>query len=630
MTDMSEVILDSFIKQHCTRLALETIHKPTEMAFRDHPQFPLLSDILGRRYNHHAILYMPFPARLLTPFLEAYLLYLNREHSLPNLRTNELIVIDLNNIQLTPYIQDQIQAYITHLLQTLDASNKFMLLVLRIDPLIFTDNKHKHNHFLRQQCDLLLAHPKCRVMIMTNNPNIHEHDIADDQFASLHLVPPTETDIIAILKLHRTELESYHHVIIPDELLAHAYHLAGRYLSTNHALENALLILDSSAARANNNEFNDQQTHIKAVLTPVHLAHVLSSWTHVPASLLQPGKFKMNEFSQGIEQRIFGQEAALSIINHELQQAIIRSRFTSAPFCAFLFAGPEHAGKKATAVAMAELMFKHTNTLYFAQLASSQVYSIADIKLQRYEDRQRLPFKEVIQQTPYAMIVFENADHASPAILDELYEILSTGYLYDDQKNPLNLHQAIIILSTTLGSQHLTSLAQSLPKEDDNAAGDFMQILMSDQQRGQQHKAQRAPHEIAQDILPEITACLPTLLCKHLHTVPFLPLDKQAAEKIIRLKLKDLGKQLEMRYKIDLGYAPEVVRYLVRETMTHNDTNNQLPRMDKALKQLQFVIEQAAVNQLDDPSRSNQLFLQLNETGRMLKWEWSTTVAATS
>jgi len=129
---------------------------------------------------------------------------------------------------------------------------------------------------------------------------------------------------------------------------------------------------------------------------------------------------------------------------------------------------------------------------------------------------------------------------------------------------------------------------------------------------------QRSPYEISQDILPEITSSLPALLCKHVHIVPFMPLNKQASEHIIRLKLKSVGKQLETRYKIELGYAPEVIRFLTREAMAS---------MDKAIKQLYFSIEQAVLSQLDNPARSNQLFLQLNETGRILKCDWLASTA---
>jgi hypothetical protein len=618
LQSMTDDIIDAFLQKHIHSFTLPNVHKSDELAFKDHPQFPILVDIFSRKFNHHALLQSSFHSRLFAPFLESLLVHLNREQTPSHLRIEEFSLLDLENIQFTKPIQEQIDHYIAQTLTLLDATDKCILVAVRANTAQFMHSKQPQHHNLRRQFDSLLAHPKCRILVIAHVDEPSPQEFIDDQFSFLYLNAPSESDILALLKQHRTELERFHHVIIPEELLAHAYMLAGRYLSTEQALDKALLLLDSSCARAANVEHAEHVTQFKPVLTPAILANVLSGWTHIPATLLQPGKFKMNEFTQGMEQRIFGQDAALSIITHELQQAIVRSQSSTGPFCSFLFAGPEHAGKKSTAVALAEQMFKHLNTLYFAQLASTQAHSIAEIKLQRYQDRHRLPFKEVIQQTPYAMIVFENVEQASSAILDELYEILSTGYLYDNQKNPVNLHQAIIILSTTLGTHYLSELAKAMPQEDDKNNVDLLQLLMSDQQRGQQQKLQRSPYEISQDILPEITSSLPALLCKHVHIVPFMPLNKQASEHIIRLKLKSVGKQLETRYKIELGYAPEVIRFLTREAMAS---------MDKAIKQLYFSIEQAVLSQLDNPARSNQLFLQLNETGRILKCDWLASTA---
>ena len=122
--------------------------------------------------------------------------------------------------------------------------------------------------------------------------------------------------------------------------------------------------------------------------------------------------------------------------------------------------------------------------------------------------------------------------------------------------------------------------------------------------------------------MPDITETFSLPLCQHLHVVPFLPLSKTAIEKIIRIKLKTLGKQLNERHGIELGYAPEVIRYLTNDVLTKREPTNQTINPDKALKQLYFCVEQAILNQVDNHNRSNQLFLQLNETGHLLRCDW--------
>ena len=619
---MTEESSNPYIEQHGMLFSFQRLNKTGEIAFKDHPQLPILTDILSRKYRHHAILLTDFSSRLYQPLLEAALLHFNREHSPYHLRTDELMYLDLESTALIAPAQEQLERYFAALHQQLTTNEKYLLLSIRAVPGWLKPINQGNGHFLRKQLDSLLAHPKFRLLVLSQSKEA-ELKFDDEQFATLTITNPSETDVMALLKQHRGELESFHHVIIPEEILIHAYMLAGRYLSTTHTLEKTLLLLDSSAARAASVEHIEHPNQYKPVLTPATLAGVLSSWTHVPAALLQSSKFKLNDFTHGLEQRVFGQDAAINLIGHELQQAIVHAHDATGPFCSLLFAGPEHSGKKTMAVALAEQLFKHTNTLYFAQLASPQLRTIAEVKLQRYEDRQRFPLKEVIQHAPYAIIVFENVDQASPVILDELYEILTTGYLYDSLRSNINFHQAIVILSTTLGSKRLHVMARAIPQEDETSNLDLLQLLMSDKKREEQRKQYYLPHEMAQEVLPEVSARIPAALCKYTHLVPFLPLNRAAAENIIRLKLKALGSHLEARYRVELSYAPEIVRFLARDAIIHPGTDHQAISMDKALKQLYFTVEQSVLSQMDNPNRTNQLFLQLNETGKALRCDWS-------
>jgi len=595
--------------QGCTEFHIQKIHQGSELAFRNHPQHNILVDILSRKYHHHVLLQTDFSPRLIHAFLEAFLTHLQGEQVPRQLRVTEFKAIDL-----ATFVEDAgSRAKSMHGMTTaIDLSSHAASGVgSSVFELIFI-NAHGHNNL--SLLDHFTQNPNCRLIVICDT-----HVSINHNFTRVTLDQPREADIIALLKQHRSEMENFHHVIIPEDILTHAYNLAGRYLSTNKVLEKALLLLDSSAARIAANEFNESNPQIRPVLTSAAIANVLSGWTQIPAALLQSSKFKLSDFAHGMEQRIFGQDAALSIISHELQQAIVRTQACTGPFCSFLFTGPEHTGKKTAAVALAEQMFKHLNTLYFAQLAAAQTYTLADVNLQRYQDRHRIPFSEVIEQTPYAVIVFENVDQASPAILDELYEILSTGYFYGTHRGPLNLHQAIIILSTTVGSKKIIELTKAKEPSTDKDNGDLLQLIMNEQQREQHASGGLTPHEFAQEILPSLVEQLPPLLCKHVHVVPFVPLDMEAAENIIKSKIRALARQLENRYKFEFNCAPEITHHLAREAINNS--------MDKALKQLYFVVEQAVLHQIDNPNRANQLYLQLNENGRLLRCDWMNNAA---
>lgn len=619
---MAAELKDTFFTQYGKYYHSSDNKKGAIMPFKDHPQFPVLVDILSRKNHHHALLSADFPSGMQTIFFEALLQHLASDHIPYHLRDAELICLNLENALFTELKQLSIEKDFDVLRDSLKASDKYLLIALTRTEIFLKEPKKADERFLRRQIETLLAHPRCRLLLITQPKDFSQYSHLEDQFVSLQIKGPSATDTMTVLKQQRLELEHFHHVLIPEELLSQALLLAERYLSTSHTLEKTLQLLDSSAARAGASETNDHVNPFKPVLTTAILLNVLSDWTQIPASHLQINQFKHSDFTQGLYQRVFGQDTAVTILGHELLQAQAQLQQKTGPFSSFLFAGPAHSGKKTTTLALAEQLFKQLNVLYFAQPALSH-QTLADIKLQRCLDKQFLPMIDVIKQTPYAVILFENVEKLSTTLIEGLQEILSTGYLHDTHGNQYNFKQSIIILSTTVGSTSLAEFAESFIPDEDIYTMDLMQLVMSDQKQDtprdtHHHSAQ----EIIEKIMPDITETFSLSLCQHLHLVPFLPLNKTAIEKIMRLKLKILGKQLNDRYGIDLGYAPEVIRYLTSEVLAKKESDNQTINPDKALKQLYFCVEQAILNQADSNNRSNQLFLQLNETGHLLRCDW--------
>ncbi len=617
---------DSFFIQHGNYISIQHIKKKEAIPFKDHVQFPILVDILTRKESHHAILCTDFQPKMRHYFLEAMLQHFTHENIPHQLRCVDLTYLDIANLTFSKAKQQTIEKDFLNLRETLETADKYVLFLLPSIDWLSIKILPSMNGFLQRQIKTLFHHPKCRFLVFTQSKEYEQYTDLDAQFIPLHLSGPDETDVMIILKQQRIELEQFHHVLIPEELLNYAYALSERFLSTNNTLENALLLLDSSAARATVIERLDTNHQFKPVLTIATMISVLSGWTNIPANCLQLHKFKFSEFVHGMQQSVFGQDTAITILAHELQQSQAHLQQTISPFCSLLFTGPDHSGKRMAAIALAEQLFMQPNVLYCTQATVPTLRSIADCKMQRYLDKRCLTLKDLIRQIPYAILLFEQIEQAPSVMIEGLQEILSTGYLSDENGDQYNFRQAIIILSTTLGSSRLIDLAKSLAPEEEHSI-DLLQLVMNEQQRETFSAHHYSPQEIADEITTEISTFLPASLCQYLHVVPFLPLNMEAIEKIIRLKLKQLGKTLDKRYGIEASYAPEVVRYLADEIVKKEQMEHKAIDKDKALKQLYFVVEQAILNPSDNKNRSNQLFLQLNETGQLLHCDWLASTA---
>lgn len=613
---------DLIFSQYGNHISHSKIKKNTPIPFRDHDKFDLLIDILSRKDCHHAALIAGFPVYLHAQFLTALSLFLSQDTIPHMLRGADIVYFDVKNILTSDNHFKTIEQDFQNFLNTLNHSEKCTLLAFSDMDLFFSGQQAQRDSRFNFVLETLLNHPKCRVITFIHPGHTNPHVRHPESFDQVQLEGPSNADIAAILKMERAELENYHQVVIPDELPGYAYALAERYLSTDYTLQKALLLLDSSAARVSITERQDNNLTLKPVMTLHSITQILSGWTRIPASHLQLNKFKYSDFIQGMQQQVYGQDAAIALLGHELQQSLAHLQQNIGPFCSLLFAGPQHSGKHTAAVALANQLFKQPDILYIVQPSACPVNSIMEIKLQSYTKKSSTTLKDLVRQSPYAIILYENADKAASATIDGLQEILSTGRFQDANGETYNFSQTIIILTTVLGTNLLHEIAKTFTPEPESTDMDLLQLVMREQKHEALTSHHYSPQEIADTVRGSIASTLPASLCQYMHVIPFLPLNDASIEQIMRLKLKELGKTLDGRYGIELGYAPEITRYLAIELQKKSMADHQPADIDTVLKQLYFAVEQAVLSQADNKNRPNQLFLQLNETGEILRCDW--------
>lgn len=614
---MTTLDTNNFLSQFGITIPTQATKKTITLPFKDHPLLTMITDCISRKQTHHVIVQADFSPSLQIHFADAFFHQLKQQHCPATLQGLDIYYLNIANVIVNSHQHAAIEKDFHDLYQLLNKSKQPLLIILpSLDFLAAPITAHDDG-FLRQQFNTLLTHPYCRFLVFTANQPTHYH-LPAHVFTTLTIPALSESDIQNLLKLKRSELENYHHIIIPEECLTLAYALTERYLSVDQTLDKTLLLLDSSAARASMNESSDTN-NTKPVLTSATLTTVLSHWTRIPPAQLSLQKFKLSDFTQFMQRNLFGQDAAINLFGQQLQQAHARLQHHIGPFCSLLLAGPTHTGKRMAIIQLAHYLFKQTGVLFFAEPPGKAMQSVSDIKLRCYQDNRTITLKQLIHEMPYAMIVFDNIDEATPVLMDGLNEIISTGCLHEADGTTHHFQQSTLIFTTTCITNDLIAIANTLNTPESTPPMDLLQLVMNDQ-----HQPVNALHEspdmLANTAMTALADYLPKSFCRYVNCIPFLPLNRNAVEKIVRMKLKELGQSLQSRYNVELGYAPEVIRYLSNDILQSE--------CDKSLRQLYFVVEQAALSQADNKHRSNQLFLQLNETGQILRCDWLTLSAA--
>ncbi len=79
---------------------------------------------------------------------------------------------------------------------------------------------------------------------------------------------------------------------------------------------------------------------------------------------------------------------------------------------------------------------------------------------------------EAVRRRPYQVVLFDEVEKAHPDVFNVLLQVLDDGRLTDGQGRTVDFSNTLIILTSNLGSQFLSSLDDGQPVEERRAAGD--------------------------------------------------------------------------------------------------------------------------------------------------------------
>ena len=580
-------------------------NKKTPLLLKAQAHLPLLFDTLQRQHQCHLHITGAHSPVFNQAFLDLLSLHLT-DMGMLYLDINHILLSGLTPKQLTTELKSSLQEAAKNHGRVLIVTNSFDPLSNTTTPLL-----EAASQLLRP----LLQDANWRFLAITATANTYElpHLFTQIQFYEANL-----DDAVAILKSYRDELEITQQIIIPDEAFAYAYHLASHYVSgALPTLDKALQLLESASVRAGKQERQEHNPQ-KPIVTPTLLAQVVSSWTHIPLTHLQHNKFQTADFAQHMQKHVHGQDLAIQQMSLALQYARLKLQNKPGPLCSFLLAGPSGTGKALTATALAEYLFGHKDALIHMTLdKSSQLKAIQDIPVFTHnEDRTSL--FGAIAAKPYAVVLIENLHEATHSLFHLFQDIFTLGYATDAAGNTYDFRHAILIATTTLGSESIIRLSQHQARADMSHTTDLMQLVLNGTtDDNTTHTQAHTLQELSEEIRPTLEANFGQSLLTHFNVIPFALLDYATLEKILRLQLKSLSHHLDKHYAIELTYAPEVLRFLVQETLRRACSIDMIQA-----QALYPCIAHELISHTTDKNRRKRLLLQLNDAGQVLRSEF--------
>jgi len=222
----------------------------------------------------------------------------------------------------------------------------------------------------------------------------------------------------------------------------------------------------ASAQAAEADEGARTEAMVKDEVGPDDVADVVSAWTGIPAGRLLEGEteklLRMEEF---LGRRLIGQQAAVRAVSDAVRRARAGISDPDRPTGSFLFLGPTGVGKTELAKALADFLFDDERAMVRIDMSEyGEKHSVARLVgappgYVGYEEGGQLT--EAVRRRPYSVVLLDEVEKAHPEVFDVLLQVLDDGRLTDGQGRTVDFRNAILVLTSNLGSQFLVDPTRS-------------------------------------------------------------------------------------------------------------------------------------------------------------------------
>ncbi|MFN5010379.1 MAG: ATP-dependent chaperone ClpB [Gammaproteobacteria bacterium] len=193
-------------------------------------------------------------------------------------------------------------------------------------------------------------------------------------------------------------------------------------------------------------------------VTDEEIAEVVSKWTGIPVSkMLEGEKEKLLRMEDALSRRVVGQEEAVRIVSNAIRRSRAGLADPRRPNGSFLFLGPTGVGKTELCKALAEFLFDTEESMVRIDMSEfMEKHSVARLigappGYVGYEEGGYLT--EAVRRRPYAVILLDEVAKAHPDVFNVLLQVLDDGRLTDGQGRTVDFRNAVVIMTSNLGSQ---------------------------------------------------------------------------------------------------------------------------------------------------------------------------------